>query len=175
MDRLQRLSAHLRPPSNAVVAATVASSEEYDLVVRGGSIVDGTGAAAFDSDVGIRDGKIAAVGPGLGKGAREIDARGRLVTPGFVDVCVTAAHSLRGPTASQLLLRAPAPAPAPCSVPSVPTAFTAAAFCRHTHFDAQVVWDPYFAPASNNGATTVIFGNWYSTHSPRTHSCIWTD
>ena len=67
--------------SAAEAEAKAASGEESDLVVRGGSIVDGTGSERFDSDVGVRDGKIAAVGPGLGKGAREIDARGRLVPP----------------------------------------------------------------------------------------------
>jgi N-acyl-D-aspartate/D-glutamate deacylase len=60
-----------------------------DLVIRGGRVIDGTGAPATSADVGIRDGRIAAVGPAgrLGeRGAREIDARGLLVTPGWVDV-----------------------------------------------------------------------------------------
>lgn len=58
----------------------------YDLVVRGGLVVDGTGAAPFEADVGVRDGRIAAVGRLAGGGTEEIDAAGRLVTPGFVDV-----------------------------------------------------------------------------------------
>ncbi len=58
----------------------------YDLVIRGGSIVDGTGQPAFEADVGIKDGRIAAVGMVAGAGAEEIDARGQVVAPGFVDV-----------------------------------------------------------------------------------------
>lgn len=58
----------------------------YDLVVRGGTVVDGSGAAPFEADVGVKDGKIAAVGKIAGAGAEEIDAAGKLVTPGFVDV-----------------------------------------------------------------------------------------
>lgn len=61
-------------------------SERFDLLIRGGSVIDGTGAPMREADVGIRDGRIAAVGPALGRGAEEIDARGLLVTPGFVDV-----------------------------------------------------------------------------------------
>jgi N-acyl-D-aspartate/D-glutamate deacylase len=60
--------------------------ERFDLVIRGGSVIDGTGAPMREADVGIRDGLIAAVGPGLARGVEEIDARGLLVTPGFVDV-----------------------------------------------------------------------------------------
>jgi N-acyl-D-aspartate/D-glutamate deacylase len=56
-----------------------------DLVIRNGTVVDGTGAAPFEADVAIAGGKIAAVGRIATKGAEEIDARGMLVTPGFVD------------------------------------------------------------------------------------------
>ncbi|HYE44359.1 MAG TPA: amidohydrolase family protein, partial [Caulobacter sp.] len=58
----------------------------YDLVLRGGTVVDGTGAAPFVADVAVRGGRIAAVGPDLPAGAEEIDAAGKLVTPGFVDI-----------------------------------------------------------------------------------------
>ncbi|HEY8573384.1 N-acyl-D-amino-acid deacylase family protein [Phenylobacterium sp.] len=58
----------------------------YDLVIRGGTVVDGTGAAAFEADVAVKDGLIAAAGRIAGSGAEEIDARGLVVTPGFVDV-----------------------------------------------------------------------------------------
>jgi len=58
----------------------------YDLVIRGGSVVDGTGAPAFEADVAVKDGAIAAVGKVAGAGAEEIDARGQVVTPGFVDI-----------------------------------------------------------------------------------------
>ncbi len=58
----------------------------YDVVIRHGMVVDGTGAPAFEADVAIKDGRIAAVGQIVGAGAEEIDARGQIVTPGFVDI-----------------------------------------------------------------------------------------
>ena len=58
----------------------------HDIVIRGGTIVDGTGKAAFTGDVAIADGRIAAVGGKQGPARREIDADGLLVTPGWVDV-----------------------------------------------------------------------------------------
>ena len=58
----------------------------HDTVIRGGTIVDGTGAPSFTGDVAIKDGKIASVGGKAGPGKREIDANGLLVTPGWVDV-----------------------------------------------------------------------------------------
>ena len=57
-----------------------------DLVIRGGTILDGTGREAFIGDIAITDGKISAIGTDLPPGQREIDAAGRLVTPGFVDI-----------------------------------------------------------------------------------------
>jgi N-acyl-D-amino-acid deacylase len=59
---------------------------EYDLVIRNGTIADGTGAALHQGDVAIKDGVIVAVGTASGTGAEEIDATGLLVTPGFVDI-----------------------------------------------------------------------------------------
>jgi N-acyl-D-amino-acid deacylase len=61
-------------------------NKRYDLVIRGGSVVDGRGASAFDADIAIKDGRIAAVGSLTDLGDEEIDARGLLVTPGFVDI-----------------------------------------------------------------------------------------
>ena len=58
----------------------------YDLVIRNGKIVDGTGKPAFVGDVAIEGDRIVAVGSDLGPGTREIDAKGLLVTPGFVDI-----------------------------------------------------------------------------------------
>src|SRR5579864_3860554 len=58
----------------------------YDLVIRNGTVVDGTGGERFEADVALTGGKIAAVGRIAGSGAEEIDARGKLVTPGFVDI-----------------------------------------------------------------------------------------
>jgi N-acyl-D-aspartate/D-glutamate deacylase len=57
-----------------------------DLVIRGGTIVDGSGAAPFEGDVAVTGDRITAVGTVAGDGREEIDARGLLVTPGFVDV-----------------------------------------------------------------------------------------
>ncbi len=58
----------------------------YDLIIRGGTIVDGTGEARFTGDVAIKGGLIAAVGTFKGDATDEIDATGKIVTPGFVDV-----------------------------------------------------------------------------------------
>ena len=58
----------------------------HEIVIRGGTIVDGTGAAAFAGDIAVDGGKIAAVGGKAGPGRRVIDANGLLVTPGWVDV-----------------------------------------------------------------------------------------
>ncbi|WP_315722610.1 MULTISPECIES: N-acyl-D-amino-acid deacylase family protein [unclassified Bradyrhizobium] len=57
-----------------------------DLVIRGGTIADGSGGELYEADVAIADGRIVAVGKVAASGREEIDARGRLVTPGFVDV-----------------------------------------------------------------------------------------
>jgi N-acyl-D-aspartate/D-glutamate deacylase len=59
---------------------------KYDLVIRNGTLIDGTGGAPRPGDVAVQDGRIAAVGPDLGPAKREIDARGLAVTPGFVDI-----------------------------------------------------------------------------------------
>jgi N-acyl-D-aspartate/D-glutamate deacylase len=64
----------------------MSQAETYDVVIRGGAIVDGTGADPFVGDVAVKDGRIAAVGAVAGKGREEIDAAGKLVTPGFVDI-----------------------------------------------------------------------------------------
>ncbi|MFP8878292.1 MAG: amidohydrolase family protein [Myxococcota bacterium] len=58
----------------------------YDLVIRGGKIVDGTGAPSFSGDIAVRDGRIIEVGRVGAAADRTIDADGLLVTPGFVDI-----------------------------------------------------------------------------------------
>jgi N-acyl-D-aspartate/D-glutamate deacylase len=85
-----------------------------DTVIRGGTLVDGSGAPGRLADVAIRDGKIVAVGKGL-SGTIELDAGGQVVAPGFIDI--------------------------------------------HTHYDAQVFWDPALSPSSFHGVTTVVAGN----------------
>jgi len=62
------------------------SDAHYDLVIRGGQVFDGSGDAPFAADVAVSGGRIAAIGTVTGRGREEIDARGRIVTPGFVDV-----------------------------------------------------------------------------------------
>ncbi len=59
---------------------------DFDVVVRGGLVVDGTGAEPFEADVAIAGGRIAAIGSVSGRARTEIDARGLIVTPGFVDI-----------------------------------------------------------------------------------------
>ena len=58
----------------------------YDLIIKGGTIVDGTGRERFTGDVAVTDGKIVEVGKCNGAADRVVDAQGALVTPGFTDI-----------------------------------------------------------------------------------------
>src|SRR3954471_6196925 len=89
-----------------------------DVVIRGGTVVDGTGGPGIAADVAVTDGRISEIGTGSSprlSGDRVLEADGHVVTPGFVDI--------------------------------------------HSHYDAQVFWDPALTPSSFHGVTTVVAGN----------------
>ncbi|WP_432033063.1 N-acyl-D-amino-acid deacylase family protein [Streptomyces antibioticus] len=93
-----------------------------DHVIKGATVVDGTGAPARVADVGVRDGRIAVVGEVTEESRTSEDAGGLVLAPGFVD--------------------------------------------PHTHYDAQLFWDPYATPSLNHGVTTVAAGNCGFTLAP---------
>lgn len=89
---------------------------DFDLIIRNGTVVDGTGMPKLVADVAVNDGVIARIGGLKGDTAdREIDATGLIVAPGFVDA--------------------------------------------HTHYDAQLYWDPYCTISGWHGVTSVAIGN----------------
>lgn len=92
-----------------------------EIVIRGGTVVDGSGARGRVADVAIAGGVISEIGPSL-SGEHELDASGCVVAPGFIDI--------------------------------------------HTHYDAQVFWDPDLRPSSYHGVTTVVAGNCGFTIAP---------
>jgi N-acyl-D-amino-acid deacylase len=87
----------------------------YDLIIKNGTVVDGTGAPRLRADVAIARGQIAAVGQIKENAARTIDAAGLIVAPGFFD--------------------------------------------PHTHYDAQMCWDPLITCSSWHGVTSIVMGN----------------
>lgn len=88
-----------------LVLPLAAFAADYDLVIRNGRVVDGTGAAAARADVAVKGGRIAAVGKVEGTAARTIDAAGRVVAPGFIDVHTHIEGGIeRNPRADNFLL-----------------------------------------------------------------------
>jgi N-acyl-D-aspartate/D-glutamate deacylase len=73
-------------PAPATDVSALTGPAEYDIVIRNGRVLDGMGNPWILADVGIRDGRFAKIGHGLARGAREIDARGLYVSPGWIDM-----------------------------------------------------------------------------------------
>jgi len=97
-----------------------------DFAITNARIIDGLGAAARDGSLGVKDGRIAALGDrrgaDLGASRETVDAGGRVLAPGIVDI--------------------------------------------HTHYDAQLTWDPFATPSAALGVTTVVIGNCGFTIAP---------
>ncbi len=83
--------------------APLAPAADYDLVIRHGSVIDGTGRPAFAADVAVKDGRIALIGQVDGKALTELDATGLVVAPGFIDVHTHADEIAEQPRAENFL------------------------------------------------------------------------
>jgi N-acyl-D-aspartate/D-glutamate deacylase len=84
---MRRCALHFLLPACCIVSAASAAGQEYDVLIRGGRVLDGTGNPWYYADVAITGDRVAALGNLAGATARRvIDARGRYVAPGFIDV-----------------------------------------------------------------------------------------
>jgi N-acyl-D-amino-acid deacylase len=93
--RARRLLLAALPLLAATAAPAAAKAPAYDLVIRGGTIYDGSGAAPYKGDVGVKGDRIAFVGPRLkGRGKTELSAAGLAVSPGFINMLSWAAEAL---------------------------------------------------------------------------------
>lgn len=92
-------------PLTSLLCLTVISApaEDFGLIIRNGRVCDGTGNPAFFADVTIKDGRIATVGRSVGKGNSEIDAKGLVVAPGFIDVHTHADEVIEMPLAENFI------------------------------------------------------------------------
>lgn len=79
----------------APVVGQAPTAAEYDIVIRGGRVLDGAGNPWVSADVAIKDGRIARIGKVAGKGKQEVDARGRYVSPGWIDMMDQSGRVLR--------------------------------------------------------------------------------
>ena len=78
-----------------LVSTTEAQTNAYDIIIRNGHIIDGSGSPWYAGDIGIRDGKVADIGNLAGAAAkRSIDARGKIVAPGFIDMLGQSEHTI---------------------------------------------------------------------------------
>ncbi|NOS71169.1 MAG: D-aminoacylase [Verrucomicrobia bacterium] len=87
----------------ACLAASVCYAENFDVIIRHGRVVDGTGNPAYFADVGIKDGRVTAIGQIAGAANAEIDATGLIVAPGFIDVHTHADEVAEQPRAENFL------------------------------------------------------------------------
>ena len=102
---LHRLVALAASALLSSAAAPAASDESYDVVIRNGTIYDGTGAPGRKGDLAIRNDRIVAVGKVEGRGRSEVDARGLAVAPGFINMLSWATESLIADGRSQSDIR----------------------------------------------------------------------
>jgi N-acyl-D-amino-acid deacylase len=92
MDRIQKILATCVSVALAYFMATTRAAQEtkaqpeYDIVIRGGRVLDGAGNPCIFADVAIKDGRFVKIGKVNGSGRTEIDARGRYVSPGWIDM-----------------------------------------------------------------------------------------